>query len=424
MTLSLSLSRTAGANTTMLRAHSAETPATRFAMIGLAGGVFFAAYLTWRPFEVMFTLSDALFCVAAVGLAIGNGLHLRPFGALTPWWLLAYITMVSGLLVGTIANGEPLRWSVAAAQYGFAMIVLPCLLIGHGADRTLWLAKIMLAGVVAMEAFGIGVYFLSSGGYEDHQRLGIDFISGSRRLGAFPGDANWNGAYIAMCLPFIVYLHGKRQLPGWLALIAAAVLIEGLLLSASVSAILSATVAVAATLVVGWRRLPIWPFAAGAAGIVVYVAAGLPLPQAFGNRVAPAIGSGSIDSAGTFSGRYDLMREAWQMVGDTTFVGIGFDQFRQVSMHGAPVHNMYLLLWSEGGTLALFGWLAMIGMLVAGAIAVMRLDRMTSALALSVVAVFAVSSNASPHMYARLWMVPVAMAMAFVFEFSHRKEPR
>jgi O-antigen ligase len=411
-----------GTDAALLRAGRAETPATRFAMVGLAGGVFFAAYLSWRPFELLFTLSDALFCMAAVGLAIGNNLNLRPFGALTPWWLFAYVTMVSGLLVGTIANGEPFRWSIAAGQYAFAMIVVPCLLIGHGAERTVWLAKIMLAGVVAMELFGIAVYFLSSGGYEDHQKLGLDFISGARRLGAFPGDANWNGAYIAMCLPFVVYLRGKRQIPGWVALLVAAVLIEALLLAASVTAILSASIAVAAILLVGGRRLPIWPVVAGIAGFAAYLALGLPLPQAFGTRVAPAIDRG-IDSAGTFSGRYDLMREAWQMVGDTTFVGLGFDQFRQFSAHGAPVHNMYLLLWSEGGTLALFGWLAMLGMLVASAISVMRHDRMTAALALSVVAVFAVSSNASPHMYARLWMVPVAMAMAFVFEISHRKEP-
>jgi hypothetical protein len=400
------------------------TLAARAGMACLGGGVFFAAYLFWRPFEILLTFSDGLFLVAAVCLIVAGTLQLRPLGAFMPWWIIAFIVMVAGLLLGTIANGEPLRWSVAAAQYGFAMLVLPCLLVGHGPDRTVWLAKAMLAGVVAMELFGILVYFLSTGGYAEHQQFGKDFISGARRLGAFAGDANWNGAYAAMSLPFVIYLHARRQVPGWLATLAAAVLVEALLLAASVSAIASAIIGVIAMLAVGGQRLPKWPFALVALGVAAYFGSGQPLPQAFSTRIVPALDSGNLGKAGTFADRFDLMREAWAMAGDTTLVGIGFDQYRLASPHGAPVHNMYLLLWTEGGVLALFGWLAMLAILIATALVAMRRDRLTAALALSVITVFIVASTGSPHMYARLWMVPVAMSLAFVFDTMNRKDAR
>nr|WP_310522528.1 O-antigen ligase family protein [Polymorphobacter sp.] len=394
--------------------------ARRIGLAALLLAVFFAPYLAWRPFEIMFTASDALFCIAALFLGLGGAVTTRPLGALTPWWMLAFVIMVAGLFIGSIVNGEPLRWAIAVAQYGFALIVLPFLLIGHGIDKTNMLARTMLAGLVAMETFGIAVYFLSSGSFEDHQKFGQEFISGTRRLGAFMMDANWNGAFIAMLLPFVLYLHAKRQLAGWQALIAGAILVEALVLAASVSALACAVFGVIAMLLVSGRRLNIWPILAGITGIAVYLAAGGSLPQAFNTRIAPAIDTGNIAAAGTFSGRFSLIEEAWHMVGDTMFVGLGVDQYRVVSATGAPVHNMYLLLWTEGGLLALFGWMLLLAVLVAAAALVYKRDRMTAALALSVVTALVVSSTASPHMYARLWMVPVMVAMAFVHEHANR----
>lgn len=391
-------------------------------LMALTGAVFLAPYLTWRPFDLMFTASDALFCLAAVFLGFGGALARQPFGALTSLWLLAFVTMVTGLFIGSVVNGEPLRWATAAAQYGFGLVILPYLLIGHGTARTTALAKALLAGLVAMELFGIGVYFLFDGSFEDHQKFGLEFISGTRRLGVFTSDANWNGACLAMALPFVVYLRAKHWLRGWQALLAGTVLVAGLFLAASVSALVSAVVGLMAMVFVSGNRVPARVMTFGAIAIAAWLALGLPLPQAFGSRVAPAIDSGNIGAAGTFTGRFELIREAWRMVGDTMFVGLGVDQFRVVSRAGAPVHNMYLLLWTEGGLLALFGWLLLLVLLVAAAALIYRRDRVTAALALAVVAAFVVGSTGSPHMYARLWLVPVMLAMAFVFDRANQED--
>jgi O-antigen ligase len=138
---------------------------------------------------------------------------------------------------------------------------------------------------------------------------------------------------------------------------------------------------------------------------------GVALPPAFQNRVATALVQGDISQAGTFAGRMELVREAWEIVGDTTFVGLGVDQYRVVSADRAPVHNIYLLAWAEGGLLSLFGWLVM--MFVPLSIAVRRFaaDRAAAALLIAVMLTFVIVSNAAPHMYARSWVVPLILAM-------------
>lgn len=73
---------------------------------------------------------------------------------------------------------------------------------------------------------------------------------------------------------------------------------------------------------------------------------------------------------------------------------------------------MYLLLWVEGGFVALLGWLAMMAAALAIVLAAFYRDRLSGALGLTVLMSFLVFSAASPHMYARLWAVPVLLALA------------
>src|SRR3546814_1492658 len=85
-----------------------------------------------------------------------------------------------------------------------------------------------------------------------------------------------------------------------------------------------------------------------AAAGAILVAAGYQLPEVFQGRVGGAIESGDMSQAGTYTGRMDLIREAWGIVEDTMIVGLGVDQYRTISFADTPVHNMYLLLWAEG----------------------------------------------------------------------------
>ena len=137
------------------------------------------------------------------------------------------------------------------------------------------------------------------------------------------------------------------------------------------------------------------------------------LPETFEQRVLGAVRSGSLDAAGTFEGRVALMKEALELLDDTMVVGLGVDQYRVLSRFGAPVHNTFLLIWTEGGLPALIGWLSLLIMVTAGAVLIAR-RRLDGALGLAVGLVFACIGFTTSHTYGRHLVVPVHLAMALV----------
>ncbi len=375
---------------------------------------FLSSYLTWRPIpDILFTVSDALFIVSIGYLASRRRLSSVPFGDLTPLWLASFGLLAAGLLIGSVAGDDPLRWVIVTGQYAFAWIALPAALTGHGKTALLSLGKALVAGVVAMEAFGAVVYFGYQGSFwETRNQFGVSFLTAQHRLGAFTADANWNGAAVSMALPFVYFLMLKGEMRRSLAMVAIAILLLGLALTASVTAFASAVAAFVVFFLTGRLRLSLKPLAIIAALLAIAVQFDVQMPQTFEARVFRALESGDINEAGTYIGRAELMRDAWALAENHMLVGVGADQYRVVSTLRAPVHDIYLLLWVEGGLLALFGWLGMMAVLAIRALAGYRQDRLATALALSVLAVFFVFSVANPHMYARFWALPPLLALA------------
>jgi hypothetical protein len=384
--------------------------------------VFLSCYLTWRPLTaVMFTASDALFMLGLMWLTYRRSIPLQPFAFLTNFWLVGVALLIGGLLLGSINCPDPTRWLIVSVQYLFAWAVLPMILLGRGQDRSSALLESFVWGVFAMNLFGAVVYFTYTGTFDDARaRFGLDFLSGGHRLGAFASDANWNGAVLAMAIPSVFYLRAKQLVGNVLTIIWLAVLALGVTLSASFTAFISCVAAVIIFVAVGGirpsARTALLTTLAGSAALLTVLELGVKLPSVFMSRVGNAVDSGDISEAGTFEGRMQLIRESWGMVQDHLLIGVGADQYRVVSAFKAPVHDMYLLLWAEGGLIALIGWLTMIAVMVAAAALAYSRDRIASALSLSVVTTFGIASTASPHMYARLWSVPVLLALAVSIE--------
>lgn len=381
----------------------------------IAAAITFVFYLSWRPGDILYTLSDALFMFGAFLVLISRRMPMQPMGSLTSWWLLSVALMLTGLFIGSVAHGDPVRWLIVAIQYLFSLIVLPMLLLSQTPERTGFYIKALLAGVFGMELFGIALYFGYDGTYVEFQRFGHDFVTGARRLGAFMGDANWNAAAITFCIPFAIFLRLRRAISSIVFAVVLITLILALVLTASVTGVFSCTLSLLIFAFVGRVRPSTRSLAIVALLLGIAFASGYGLPRAFANRVAPALETGDVDKAGTFTARMDLMREAWGVVEKTSVVGLGVDQYRRISAYGAPVHNIYLLLWAEGGLLSLLSWLALMTILgVTAWLAEVR-DRLASALGFSVLSTFIVFSSSNPHMYARLWMVPLMLAMAPAF---------
>jgi len=379
----------------------------------LTVAVLFSCCHLWRVGAINVTFSDTLFItVVFIELSLAR-LNGRPLGVLTPLWLLSLLLMLAGLFIGSFVNGDMTRWLIVAVQYLFSYMLLPMLLIR---DRKT-IERLILAfiiGVVAMESLGIATYYLVDG-YEQAKALfGEDFITGGRRLGALAGDSNWNGIIIALTLPFVIYAGSKPLIPRAAALAAVLILMWALTLAASFTGFASAIIAMLVITIAGrLRPSPKLVLLGGLVAVGLFFSGYQP-PEIFAKRVAPAFESGSLENAGTYDDRAELIKEAWALAEDTTLAGVGVDQYRKLSVFGQPVHNMYMLQLTEGGILALAGWLGLVLSLLLVPITHRRRSRLEAALGFSVMAVFLIFTMASPHMYARFLIVPVVLSLGAI----------
>ena len=104
------------------------------------------------------------------------------------------------------------------------------------------------------------------------------------------------------------------------------------------------------------------------------------------------------------------------MIDQTLLYGIGPDEFRVISSDGTPVHNMYLLVWVEGGLPALCGWLGLLATATLSALYVWRAtpQHLIGGLGLAVALVFSFVGMSNAHMYGRSWAIPLELALALV----------
>jgi hypothetical protein len=232
------------------------------------------------------------------------------------------------------------------------------------------------------------------------------------------GNPNANANVIALTLPLILYLWLSRNWRPIYALGAFAMLAYSLIATSSVGGLLWSLsgVAVFLALMINWRLL---------VSLLVCLAVAIPLlgkfgpsflPDTFQTRVMGAASSGDMAQAGTFSYRMALIHEAIDVVDDHLLIGLGADQYRDQSGMGFPVHDVYLLIWAEGGLPALIGWLLLPQIIALTALWVFSRPggRLTGATVLAVIAVFLLAATGNAHMYGRFWVVPLHLCTALL----------
>lgn len=396
----------------------------------LLAAVALSSFHVLRIGSVNFTVSDLLFSILFAVLFMTHRVGMVPLAAMTPAWLMCVALMLSGLFIGSLVNGDVLRWAIVAGQYIFSFVMLPMIIVNQPVRTLHRMGLAFVSGVTLIEVCGIAAYYYFPKAEDAVALLGHDFITGGRRLGSFLGEANWNGAMIAMALQFVIFLTRKHILRQWLGIVIAIILLWALTLTASFTAFTAAIVAAAINTFVG-RSLPSPKFViAGALLLVVLWQTGYSPPQIFTKRVGGAYANGDLDEAGTYTSRKALVIEAWKKVETTTFIGMGVDQYREFSVQKQPVHNIYLLMWAEGGVFAMLGWLGLVMIMIMAPLAALRVDRLAAALGCSLMLVFVTVSLATPHMFGRLWMVPVLIACGISLSarrlhprFARMKEP-
>ncbi|MGB3711951.1 MAG: O-antigen ligase family protein [Erythrobacter sp.] len=391
------------------------SPATgRFLRILLMLAVFFCGYAELRVGGINLTLSDILLSIAMVVLLYRGMIERQPFGKLTPFWFLGLGLMLLGLLIGSVVNGSVDRWVIVGAQYLFAFLLVPMVIMGQPAALTRMFPALFVLGVTISQLIGVSASLL----FEPQDIIavmGTDFVTGNGRVGALSGGPNANGALIAFALPMLLYSVQNRTMPLWIGIVCGVILFWGSLATGSFTGFAASMIALGIFLAVSGIWLFIRAAILGAIVLGLFLASDLPVPTVFEERVAGALTTGDLNQAGTYTGRAELIDEAWEMADDNVLVGLGVDQFRQKSSYGAPVHELHLLVWNEGGIVGFAGLVILLLTMVASGVAALSRMRSEGAMILAVVAVFNVYTVSIPHMYARTWVLPVLLAMGTFF---------
>jgi O-antigen ligase len=379
----------------------------------VAAAIFLSLFPSWRYRPVFFTVSDLLFCFSLLALLLTRGLPRAPFGALTPYWYTGFALLLVSLLGSSLINGDPTRALIVGAQYLFSYVLLPLAIMGRDKEETVNLVQVFAAGVFVANLASIILYY---SGYTGDFR----FVTGSGRLASFAEGPNGHAQMIALACPLVLYLWLAGRMAAYFLVPLLCILIVSLVLTSSNNGIALVIVGAAAFFIM-LRDLRY--LARAAAGLVaclvlILVWGSYWLPVTFEERVLGGVRSGSIENAGSFEDRMALMAEALEMVDESMLVGVGVDQYRVLSQYGVPVHNSYLLLWVEGGLLALIGWVCLLMIVLLGSVLIAKSQRLVAATGFALAVIFSSIGFTTAHIYSRQSVIPLYLAMALVIAYA------
>lgn len=381
--------------------------------------VFFLPMNFLRHPHFYLTLGDVLALLCLGVMAINGTVRLRPLEEMTWVLIVGGVILFTFLMVGSLVNGDPLRGVIVGGQYIFTYIILAFLFFSRDDRQAVLLVKIFVGSIFLMCLHGI--YMVHIDGSTDNT-----FVSGNGRWGGFVEHPNTAGPLIGLTLPLLLWLNAHAHIRLLWLLPIFAIFVYGVLMTGSNSGLIAIVYGLVFYFVAtpSWRRLLI---ATGLVCTAIFLLSDVGqgyLPAVFQKRVLGAIETGDVSQAGTFLHRYDLVVEAIDMIEKSIFLGVGADQHRALSQWGHPVHNAYLLIWSEGGLFALIGFLLILLALLLTALRAARQSQgwITAVCALSIVSAFAFVLNGTAHPYARFRVAPVFLSVALCLNMIRRQQ--
>lgn len=371
--------------------------------------VFFVPFNFIRTSFAYFTLADGLFILSLLIRLIVGTFPLNPIGRGTSLWLAGMALLWSGLLTSSIFQGDLIRGMIVTGQYAFTLLVIPAVIMQRPWRQTVLLVRIFCLSTFVMCVHG--VYVIDVAG-ERYTR----FVSGSGRLQGFVERENECGALIALAFPLLLWLVDTHRIRWWAAVPVVVAYLYGTMLTGSNTGMFTLVIGTVIYVLIAFdlRRV----LMSGA--IVAILGGGLLtlgqdyLPRVFRERVLVAFEAGDLEKAGTFEGRMALISESVEIARHTMLIGLGADSFQEVSAQGAPVHNTYMLVWTEGGLLALAGLVLVLisGLVPAMDASMIPRGRQSAAVAICSIIAFGLLINAAPHIYGRFWFTPLLLAIS------------
>lgn len=307
---------------------------------------------------------ELLILACWLGLLAGRRTHLRSR-------LAQHQAVLVGVVAFTLWVIMTLAWapnSAVAARAGRDLlygVVAFALLLGTIVDRrhARWLAIAFVTGAALSVLWGA-----AKGGLSGAIGGAGAVTDQDGRFQAAAGDPNYLAAVLAPAIMLAGGLAFRRSAWRRLALLFAVIVIAiGLAATQSRGGLVAAIVASLVALAIwrGRRRL--------IGGVLVIAIAATAAFFATSPAAWERIYAGNT----TGSGRVDIWQVAWRVANDHPIVGVGINQFPQVSPHyvrqpGAldyvdlivdkhiVVHNLYLELWAETGIVGVLLFLAIV----------------------------------------------------------------
>lgn len=332
----------------------------------------------------IYTLYTAMFLIAFPSLRVGNApisiadilliilfmsLLLEAFSgkkvgiaahSIVIVWLISGFLIVTGLLVSSVVHSVGSLSSFSRiAQYAFSYLLIPITLAvlfqrTPAEQALLW----CVWGFFASTAIAVATAVISPNLYQNLVEAG--FFPVEQRVGGFVGP-NGLAKTIALLTPYLLWkISAERNYPiKYIAVIL--VFAFGVIGAASVAGAGAFAIALVLTLFVFPRAILrlIVPVAILSA---VFVA--VPLSALTNEKVAASLRRlsqawemGGVTGSPSYEIRAWLMEEAMGFIQESPLIGIGAGRYEHLSLFGIQVHNTYLLLWCEGGIVALLGFL-------------------------------------------------------------------
>lgn len=383
--------------------------------------VFFLPMNFLRHPSIYLTLADLLAVASLLAIVVNNSLRLRPIGGASSLLFGGSMLLVTGMMLGSLVNGAPIVGLIVMAQYTLTFLILPMIIFSRSASDMPFFIKVFVLSILVMCLHGIfTIHFIT-----EPSRT---FVSDSGRLRGFVERENEVACLIAMAAPLLMWCGATRQINRLLVAIALVVFAYAIVLTGSNSGLITFLFSIGIFTVLTAKRLQLILVIAGVWSIfsILLVAGRDYLPEVFTKRVLGALESGSLSEAGTFSHRMDLIYEALSMIDKWTLIGAGADQHRIISQYGHPVHNAYLLIWVEGGFLALMGFLMILAAIAVPIVLAARAPKgwTSAACAIAVLATFMLSINAFAHVYGRFWIAPLVLAAGMCVAIARQNSNR
>lgn len=146
------------------------------------------------------------------------------------------------------------------------------------------------------------------------------------------------------------------------------------------------------------------------------------LPEIFISRILNALNDDSNRKIGNLDIKILLIKEAFQFCIASPIIGLGASEYQRISEFGMPVHNTYLLLWSEAGVLAIIGFISIV--MYTYWVSFRKIiyhDTQLGILLFSMVSYFAMACMTNTNVYERFWFLPVFLVLYYPSEEKHAR---